>query len=497
MDQRRNRKQDDYLSRFKLDEDLISPGNAAKGQPEVVGGDDPATGQRVLVKIWRRDPSSDDTELRDIWRQEVRQLHRLAGYPGVRDCIAMLRDTAEDRNGFYLVISPGQRTLLQTYLRSGSGSASLAHPRPERNRLLVWQNLRRVANGLAILHAQGLLHRNLDAGSILTAATDEADFLLSGFEWSIRLTSDVGWQSARAADTGEPVIYSFLQDWHAFGALAATLLGSTAASFIEAGAPKDADHLIGAEKELIRVALRGDPLRRLDGELVLERIDGILSSLSSIVARRNAPLYLACSLGAGSAVAKAIRAVDDGIELQDIDRQLDFIRADLADEPLLLAMADDAATDGRRYVLAGSNLTYRLSPFTPQGRQPTWEVAHCDDYARQRPAASAILAQAQLSGTPIEVLTPYEARSRLPMLLGKAARWDRRCAQSASAADDDLSRQHRAFVLLQLLEALLIAGAIWPVTVASCKRGSDGRIIASASSRDVMRNARNFLLRSG
>ena len=68
-------------------------------------------------------------------------------------------------------------------------------------------------------------------------------------------------------------------------------------------------------------------------------------------ARRDAKLYLACELGPGSRLSEAIRAASDrAIDVHDIDRQLDFIRADLAEESLLVAMSDDGVANGRRYV---------------------------------------------------------------------------------------------------------------------------------------------------
>jgi hypothetical protein len=122
----------------------------------MVAGEDEETGQRVVIKEWRRDPKVVDDELREIWRQEIRQLHRLAGYPGAREHIVMLHDSAEDAEGFYLVLNPGQRSPLQTLMDSSRSESWLKHPRQERNRLRLWQNLQRIALGLDILHSQGL-----------------------------------------------------------------------------------------------------------------------------------------------------------------------------------------------------------------------------------------------------------------------------------------------------------------------------------------------------
>jgi hypothetical protein len=188
MATRRSRRRTNVLDRYNLDDRFLQRADPKIGRAGMIGGTDLETGQRVVVKIWRRDPKLVDEELREIWRQEIRQLHRLAGYPGAREHIVMLHDSAEDAEGFYLVLSPGQRSPLQTILDGARDQHWLKQLRPHRNRLRLWKDLKRIAVGLDILHRQGLLHRNLDTWAIFTAGGDEPDFQLSGFEWSIRLT---------------------------------------------------------------------------------------------------------------------------------------------------------------------------------------------------------------------------------------------------------------------------------------------------------------------
>lgn len=482
---RRTRRKSHFLDRYRLDDRLLQRADPKIGRAAMIGGEDSETGQRVIIKEWRRDPKIADDELREIWRQEIRQLHRLAGYPGAREHIVMLHDSAEDPNGFYLVLSPGQRSPLQALLDSPRTQSWIKHPRQERNRLRLWRNLRRVATGLDILHIQGLLHRNLDTWAIFTTGDDEPDFQLSGFEWTIRLSgaAELLPRSAKRRASDEPEVYSFLQDWQAFGGLAASLLGvDVTALTAERRGPDTrdtAEHLIGAERELLSSLLRADPLKRIDGEVVGQRIDSILTSLESIVARRDAKLYLTCGLGPGSRLSEAIRTASGrAIDVSDVDRQIDFVQADLAEEPLLVALADEVVLGGRRHVLLGRSLTYRLTAFQPRNRpDATWDIAFSDTVARQRPAPAAILAQRNLSDIPIEILPRREVDRRLPTLQGKTARWDRQIdePQPDDDGDADAVRQYRALVLVQLLEALFIAAEIWPVAVVK-KRESSGRI---------------------
>lgn len=213
-----------FLDRFKLEERVLRRLDRKLGRPRMRAGTERETGSGIVLKEWLRDPKVADDDLREIWRHEIRQLHRLAGYPGAREYIVLLHDSAEDAKAFYQVLNSGQRAPLRTLLDSPHKDRWLHNPRLKSNRLQLWRNLQRVAKGLDILHMQGLLHRNLDDWSVFTVAGDEPDFQLSGFEWSIRLAG--GDKKPRADHGGgdDAVIYSFLEDWKAFGQLAALLL---------------------------------------------------------------------------------------------------------------------------------------------------------------------------------------------------------------------------------------------------------------------------------
>lgn len=499
MATKRTRQKGAFLDRYELVGHYLQPVDRKTGRPRMIAGEDNETGQRVVIKEWPRDPKVMDDDLREVWRQEIRQLHRLAGYPGARNYIVMLRDSAEDAEGFYLVLSPGQRLPLQTILNSPRGPIWLKNPRQQRNRLRLWHDLRRIAAGLDILHTQGLLHRNLDTWAIFTAGGDEPDFQLSGFEWSLRLTGAAERLPPRTGKgkSDEPVIYSFLQDWQAFGALAASLLGVDIKALVTERRPKDVrgpvEHLIADERNLLLSLLRADPLKRLDGDVVDQRIGSILSSLESIVAHREAKLYLNCGLGPGSRLSRAVVAASDGsIDIGDVDSQFDFINADLAEGPLLIALRDEDTQSGRRYLLAGRALTYRLTGFRPGNRpEPTWDVAFCESVARQRPPHVAIIGQRDLSDTPLEILPSREAQRRFATLQGKTARWDRQIADAPVEDEgyEDAMRRYRALVLLQLLEALLIAAEIWPVTVVNQRMTNGGTVIHVKTRADQERDS--------
>ena len=497
MAARRTRRKARFLDRYRLDDRILQRADRRVGRPTMLGGVDTRTGERVIIKEWSRDPKIADEDLREIWRQEIRQLHRLAGYPGAREHVVLLHDSAEDRYGFYLVLSPGQRVPLQTLLDVHHRQSWLQNTRQERNRLQLWHNLRRVVVGLEILHTQGLLHRNVDAWAIFTAGGDEADFQLTGFEWSIRLPSTADrLPSHISRGVGdEQIVHSFLQDWHAFGILVASLLQVDVRAFLakrkDADARNQGEHLTAQERDLLLSLLRVTPHDRLDGEVISQRIDSIISLLGSVVAHREAKLYLTFALGVRSYLSQTIRTASERtIDVGDVDRQIQFLREDISEDPLLVAESSETTDGGHRYVLVGRTLVYRLSSFRPRNQsEATWRLAYCDRASKRRPAPHAVVGQRDLSDVPIEVLPLVEANRRQASLRSRAARWDRQIVTSSSnlLIGEHGEQQHRALLLVQILEALLFASEIWPIYLVNASEVDGNVEIAVRPRPDTMR----------
>jgi hypothetical protein len=213
MPSRRRSKPGAFLDTYSIEDQMLLKPDRKAGKPGIYGGFD-EDGDPVLVKFWPKLANAPDDDLREIWHHEVRQLHRLGGYPDADRCIAPLHQTGVDREGFFLVLKPGQRRPLAKQLERLPPGNWLANPRLPANRVRLWRNLHRVANGLEILHNQGLLHRNLDTWSILASLGDEPDFQLTGFEWSLRLMSAAapkGKSKALPSGSAQPI--SFLEDW--------------------------------------------------------------------------------------------------------------------------------------------------------------------------------------------------------------------------------------------------------------------------------------------
>ena len=438
-----------------------------------------AHGEAVLVKTWPRG-RGDDHDLEAVWSHELRQLHRLAGYPGAGDLMPPLIDAGIDPKGYHLVLSPGQRRPLSTLMNRGVQSHWLRQPRFPGNRSRMWRNLRRLAQALDLLHDQGLLHRNLDETSVLTAGSEEPDFQLTGFEWSMRIIGPA--PSRQQRRRSGPEVTSFNQDWLLYGLLAARLLDARADRLTAFGvsASDVAEHLSAAEVRLLRNIIGVDKLERLDGSVVIARIDEVLADLSAETAGREAKLHLVFSLGPRSSLSANIRAASDNeIDTQDIDGQAQFLEADLADAPLLQAIQFPNQTSSR-LLLQGHQLSYWITEYRlpRQGATPSWEFAYCDATAGQAPAPGNVKARRSLDASALELLTTSEAAEKFPRVRGRVRTWDELRLELLGKARRDAPEDeiHRALVLTLFLHALYGATEVFPVEVGPCKEalGGDG-----------------------
>ncbi|QPI73342.1 DEAD/DEAH box helicase [Sphingobium sp. Cam5-1] len=444
------------------------------GRPSIRAATRRSNGLPVIVKSWPRREGMDDRELEEVWRNEIRQLHRLVSYPGATDRLAVLQNSAEVEDGFHLLLSNDHRLPLQRWLDDPRGGDWYRSPRTARNRVRLWEEIARVAEGLEILHAQGLLHRNIDTWSVLTSIGDQPDFLLTGFEWSIRLTSAAVGRQRRRTASARSTRYSFYEDWRAVGVLACRLMNFPARGRADEpyfpDVERDAEFLLAAERDLLVLLLTSDPLSRLDATIVLQKISTILEGLRAQLTGGQPRLVLALGLGTESNLSAAIfRASGELVESDEEAEQLLFVRQDLGEEPKLIRFKEGEGDRGARYVLRGSRLTYRLQTFVPPGGgAPSWAVARCYDAEAREPAHARIDRSVVLGTLPIEVITIREAAQGAAKLVGTTTRWD---ALVGAPPPDPLEtalqdKTYGELVLFQVAEMLMEAADIWPVTVA-------------------------------
>lgn len=467
-----------FLDRYRLDGNYILRPDRNNARPGMRAAFD-ANGNPVLIKIWPKIAGTMDSELRELWHNEVRQLHRLGGYPKAYDTIAILQQADEDEFGFYLVLEPGQRRPLNVLLRDTPQDHWVSNPRTPTNRAKLWRNLIRICSGLETLHAQGLLHKSINAWAILTTGGQEPDFQLTGFEWSVRLVG-VATRRHRLGRSQRPSgeAASFLKDWQDLGILVAQLLDVQIPKLADNRIPASgvADHMNVDEIRLLRVLLQIERVARLDGEEVENRIRNLLRNLHAQIASMDPKLHLVVRLGGNSSLSQRIReGSDNDIEIDGIQEQLNFIGDDLGASPRLLAIRTETDTSSRM-IIRGTKLTYSLNEFLPHrtGSTPTWEFAYCDSCERHDPAPRNVLGSSRLDSNSLSILPIGSARNRFSRLRGKLRSWEtlKREFEAEALPPDRDRRLHQSLALTQLLEALFAAADAFPVEVIDSKRSA-------------------------
>lgn len=487
----------EFLKSYNLNSRYTLKPERSKGKPGIYEGSAP-DGNPVLVKVWPRNKGVADKDLEDIWRNEVRHLHRLTGSLGAESNISEFYDSGYDSSGFYLVLNPGLRKPLPAILDSAPSSHWINNPRLLSNRILCWLNVKLLVQGLETLHSQGLLHRNLDKWAVLTSGSQEPDFQLTGFEWSMRVISAE--QTAglkRKINAQHSEFDSFLHDWKLLGTFVADLLGINPARLKNLSIqPSDvSDAISGEEIRCLRELCQYYPTHTLDGEVIHSRLEGILANLNAVMANIDPAYCLALRLGVGSGLSENIReASDSEIEIDDVDAQLDFIERDLSEDLILLSIRANHG-GAPRYALAGKNLIYRIKEYShPKSNSATWEYAFCEAVEKEPPLPANILVQKELAPSNIQCMSMARAFKEFPRNRGKSSSWELLLNQELETSNNAARHEiaHKALTLIQIIDSLHAATNVFPVSI---EHGTSSENILVSIRKDATREGLSNLLK--
>jgi AAA domain len=460
----RRTRRGDFLEKYDPAETFLLRPNRASGAAGIIEGFGPL-GEPVLIRTWPG--KTTDNDLRDIWRNELRVLHRLGGAPGAEAYIARLLDAGEDGKGFHIVLATDQRRPLAVLIeRSRPGTADwLRVTSVPANRRRLWRNFERVARGLEILHSQGLLHCNLDVWSVLTTGATEPDFQLTGFEWSLRLMGTAD-RTRGVKEQAKPA--SFLDDWADFARLAAKLLGvkDNRLENFRIPAFEVNEHLSAAEAGFLRELVSASALAQIDGEYVVGRIGMIADGLEAAAAADEPHHQIVLNLGPDTGLTRAVRDASGlTIEADDVEAQRNFIDSDLSESARVLAIGEQ---DAFNLVLHGTQLVYPLRQYAlPRNGGLTWDFAACVTAQRAETWQGKIVASRPLPRGVVNLMTFREAHDRVPRLRGRVPSWESmRTAMIASSGTKQPREQrtYQALVLLHAVELALASADVFPVS---------------------------------
>jgi serine/threonine protein kinase len=495
MASRRSSKKAGFLSSFTEDGNYLVRPDKKNGRPGIFRARDPE-GRDVLVKFWPSEYPDSDTDLLEIWRSEIRQLQRLAALPSGEDLLIPMVSSGKDGEGYYLLLDPGRGGPLETFLQTKNRHPALNQPRSARNRRYNWMNARRLVSALELLHSQGTIHRNIDGWSVVTALGDEPDFRLTGFEWSVRISSMKESTSSKLRLPPDKNGYaSFARDWQKLGLLFIRLFGITESRVLDLTfAPSEvAENFSAAETTLLRTMLGLQSSERIDPDHLRRRIDEIVSSVSSEAAERELKHCLAIRLGRGSPIAEAVRSKSPDIEANDAEEQMHFVINDLAEEPYFAAIQESDAS-AVKYALLGRELTYRLEPFRAAGStdEATWEFAWCERADRSRPPGGYIKGSVRLDAAMLDAQASNEASKVFARRRGRVSHWNDliRKATPAVATRTSRDQAHQALALLLVLEMAYAVADVFAVEAEPPRPvyTSDGYLLAVRVRADKSRS---------
>lgn len=448
-----------FLGRFNLASKQLKAANRLAGTPALRSGTDDQ-GVQFLIKTWPRLAGSEDSDLSEIWHHEIRQLNRILGTRGVDDIIAQLESSHVDEQGYHLAIRSEQRQPLASLIEKNDGLKN-SNRRSVNGRHRLWANFLRLAKGIELLHLQGLLHRNLNTWSVLTADSMEPDFQLTGFEWSMRI---VGLDtSAKHFSRGrQSSHHSFIHDWYSLGELAAALfeINLKRLTNVSIASHDVAEGLTAAEARLIRQLLQVFPTQGLDGKAVINAIEKILISLQATIQKEDLVYHLVVPFVNNVSLVDAIREASDyEIEADDENAQRDFVESDLANPTVLLISED-------RLAVRGALLTYYLDDFkrTRNLIPSDWEVAYCASAGITRNSSANPVNSISVVANAIQ-LTPLSKSSAMFRGRSRGTSWKTLKLQlkPGREIEDRESHLYKALALAQMVDYAFAASDVFPV----------------------------------
>lgn len=480
---------DSFIGRYDIERRVV---NGDNGEPDIYEGYNRETGDCVLLKIWPRNEQVDDEDLISLWQNEIRQIQQLSEYPDASNYLLTMHEAGSDADGFYLVLESDGKLPLAWHESNQPKrkTLSLGH----KVRKLAWCNLARVAKGLDILHSRGLIHRNLDEGSIYTEHGNSADYQLGGFEWNIRLNSYDPTLQSKVNKNDEPEYHSFEQDWISFGKLALRIIGVDPSKVAQT--PNMDDESIGknlneSEKQLLRSLLYPSITETLDGDFINKNIDQIISEYSSMSEREVLSLNLTYIHNKiASQLSESI--VDEGLtyfDITNIDSLLDFLNEDLLDAELLELRP--IQQNSYRFALVGNTNTYFLEKHSEHG----WQFPVLAGIFNKSFPTKSILKRKTIPQRCLRIITPRDLNKNIIGLKSQADNWDLMIDGNDSSDSQDVTKLYRdAFSLLHIIEGLQQATEIWSVTVSDSQVRSDGKYEytlrhTEESSRERLSNA--------
>lgn len=188
-------------------------------------------------------------------------------------------------------------------------------------------------------------------------------------------------------------------------------------------------------------------------------------------------MVLALNLGPTTRLSIAVRRASEGsIETDDVNRQIEFIRDDLARSPKAISLRM-GANDRFRLILRGQHLSYAIDDFRYRQASSNWDIGYCDGADQDLPNLNQVHKQIPVGVDDFELLDTATTHQRYPRLRGKVASWQRLRDQLRveSAIDSSIDVTRKSLWLTQTIEYLFALAEVFPVEVLAPPDSDRGR----------------------
>lgn len=480
-------------ARFTFEDQAVAAGDRKALRSAQFAVFDEVTGFERNLKLWRKTGTEADSDLRDLWVHEMRQVQRVMSYSGARDVIVDVIEFVEDEENFGVLLEHTGQPLAFKRERV-STHHWLKNLGAVRARSLFWQNFKRVVRALGIVHAQGLVHGNIDSNAIMTDGSEDADFQLTGFEWSLRVAADTS-APKHAKLSGRPTParpakYSFEEDWKALGRVIAQMLDAgirPSGEIHGLGKLQTPISLSSSERVLLRRLAAPTRTDNLEAESIVRAIDDVIAEVGRSGTARAGTLVLMFTQAAK--IGETVYDLSQGqIAVDEYRRQLDWVRADLDGGATLLAPRDFEPGVGRLQIITAT-MRYVLAPFRQDG-SATWDIGACTT-VEPRPESLSFGDQEEHDLLqPIEVVgSARQAQETRARLGPDALDWSAFASARASVGTGtriDLVR--RSLLLVQVIEAVVKALEVYPVEILEEKSDAGRHFVLLRGARDNERD---------
>ncbi|MET4044912.1 serine/threonine protein kinase/DNA polymerase III delta prime subunit [Bradyrhizobium sp. RT6a] len=443
-------------------------------------------GDRYYIKLWQR-RSEESIALRAMWNREVRSLMRLQGYPGAAELFMRLRDLEVTETHYYAVLDGGRRMLLSDVLQNRGRHPWLLNLGEIGRRRPLWEGLLRLAEALSILHGEGTLHRSLLPESVFVGPDGQADFRLSGFEWSLRL---VGLEGAAVQvvrgtsplapeldeDSGE---YSTGTDWFDFGLVVAELFGAPIRASknrdIARASVERLSTLRVKEKEFILQLLAEDEEQRLSSsDGITHEIRNIIRELSVATSGAGRDLVIAVRLSPELDLQRTIEAASlSSAPAHDIIKQRDWMKFDLRGDVRIIARTSPYP----HFVLKGEKLEYRVRQWDADGLS-TWDIGFCEGI-EPLPRVTPDDQYFSLGQRKLDIQLYPHVRRNYRSVRDRSAQWDKvyPFRKEKVRLPAHLRDVHDFFRVTQQLDTVLTVAQVCPVVVTNISYTTSDTIV--------------------